>query len=428
MDIDQLNLDFGHEPTLAAPTTYLNVGRRALRRRRLTQGLGGSVAALAIGSVAWAALPGTGTAGDQPFSATPTPIVTTSLPVVAPDDCLGEVCVELVPHGREPLSPASPGGDMALGFRDGQLVRFSSAVQVVKAIKDPTGTGAVESAAVEVVFRDTRFRVAMAAGFGYLIDEVGPAAPPTLEQWFAERHALPDSGCGVQSPGSTLSRIETPGPGECWVETDAHGKVVPAAGISLIRQFTATVPAGKLPPGVTATGIAFEREGVQWFGVVRQVGDGVFVSTTLVRVQDLAPGTTLETWVAKTAPETSESGVPDLAQIRPWQSLRWWDPKTGDFLVPDGAAVVRRVDNPLGRRTPDNSAGLIYDFDGKRYWSLTEVHAVPSDAATDDTPTADDVRTAGVTVTQAEAAAASADFDTWLAAEVADRLHGESTP
>ena len=425
MDTTQLDLDFGPEPALAAPQTRLRAGRRALRRRRLAQGLGGALGVVAIGGVTWAALPGTGTPSEQRFSTAPT--IATDLPLVVSDDCLGSVCLELVPHGMEPLSPATPGGDMALGYRDGKLVRFSSGVDVVKAIEDPTGTGARQSAAVEVIFRGTRFRVAMAEGFGWLADEVDGTPTSSLEQWFAARHALPDSGCAVQIPRED-TRVDSPEPGECWVEVDANGHVVPARGISLTRQFAAAVPSGALPPGVMATGVEFERDGVQWFGVVRQIGDGAFVSTTLVRAADLAPGTSPETWVANTAPENSTTGVPDGARPSPHLSLNWWDPESGEFRAPDGATVVRRVDNPLGRNAPDNSAGLVYDFKGQRYWALTEIHALPPDAGTDGAGAADDIRTAGVTVSEVEAVEVGKDFDTWLAIAIEDRLHGQDTP
>lgn len=428
MDIDQLDLDFGHEPALVAPPTHLHHGQRALRRRRLAQGLGGGIAGLAVVSVGWAALPGAGTAADQPYSAKPTPVVTRDLPVVVPDDCLGDVCVELVPHGMDPLSPGTPAGDMALGFRDGQLVRFSSAVHVVKAIEDPTASGATESAAVEVIFRDTRFRVALAEGFGYLIDQIGSKPSISLEQWFAAGHALPDSGCGIQVERQDLPRSETPEPGECWLEVNKQGDVVAHAGGTLTRQFDARLPAGSLPPGVRITGVEFERNGTRWFGVVRQIGDGAFVNTTLARTDDFDAGTTLEHWVEKTAPETSMTGIPDAAQPAAVQLLNWWDPRTGEFLVPDGVDVVRRVDNPLERSAAENSVGLIFDFRGKRYWALTEVRTSPSGDVTDGFRSLEKIRTAGVTASQAEPADSSADFDTWLAQGVAERTVGEETP
>jgi hypothetical protein len=427
METEQLDLDFGREPVLVSPQTRLRAGRRALRRRRLIQGLGGTLAVVALGGVTWAALPGTGTPAEQHFSTAPA--VTTNLPVVVPDDCLGSVCLELVPHGMEPLSPADPGGDMALGYRDGRLVRFSSGVDVVKAIEDPTGTGARQSAAVEVIFRGTRFRVALAEGFGWLADEVHETPASSLEQWFAARHALPDSGCAVQIPREN-TRVDSPEPGECWVEVDENGRVVPAHGISLTHQSPAVLPPGALPPGVMATGVEFQRDGERWFGVVRQIGDGAFVNTTLVRAADLAPGTSMKAWVADTAPEISTTGIPDGAQPSPYLSLNWWDPATGEFLAPEGATLVRRVDNPLERTAPDNSAGLVYDFRGKRYWALTEVHALPRDTTTGDVRAADDVRAAGVTVTMSEVEAMEVgkDFDTWLAIAIDERQHGQDTP
>jgi hypothetical protein len=306
---------------------------------------------------------------------------------------------------------------MALGFRDGQLVRYSPDVDVVKAIEDPTGSGATESAAVEVEFRGTRFRVALASGFGWLADEVDEGEAATLEQWFAEQHALPSNDCGVQTQRNDVSRADLPEPDECWVELDSDGDLVARGGATIERQVYARPAAGALPPGVHATGVAFRRNGTEWFGVVRAIGDGAFVSTTLARVTDLPEGTTLEGWADRVASETSASGHPAGAHPEPTDSLTWWDPKTGAFAVPDGVTLVRRIDNPMELTAPADSAGLVFDLDGERYWALTEISAPRSDG------TYDDIRHAGgVTIRQAHGIRGAADFEAWLDTQVTERL------
>lgn len=422
---DELDRLFDAEPPLPAPEQRLKAGRRALRRRRISVAALSTVAVVA-GGVAWTALPSDGPVDEPPLTGSPT--ITTDLPVVAPDDCLGEVCVELIPGGMKALSPGKPGGDMAIGYRDGELVRYWPEVEVVQAVEDPTGTGATQSAAVEVLFRDTRFRVALAQGFGYLVDEVDKGDPATVAEWFDGHHALPDAGCAVleQIPAAELLH-EYPAAQECWVEVDDEGQVVPGEGVALTRTFTPDLPTGAVPPGVRVTGVAFKRDDTAWFGVVRQVGDGAFVSTSLARVQDLAPGTTAEEWVGATAPESSMTGVPDGAQPEeqqpePWQTLDWWDPKTGAFLAPDGVTVIRRVDDPLALPSPQDSAGIVFEFRGERYWVLTRVHVAM------ETVEGPDIRSGGVTVSQAVGDLADTDFDTWLADAVAEQQRAAEDP
>lgn len=89
-------------------------------------------------------------------------------------------------------------------------------------------------------------------------------------------------------------------------------------------------------------------------------------------------------------------------------------------MVPEGVTVVRKVDDPLRRERPGaiDSAGLVFDFNGVRYWTLAEFDQLAADN--------DDARTGGITTTAAEGAVEGAkrrqDFDAWLASAVADRI------
>lgn len=423
MDTELVDLDFGTEPPLAAPATRLPAARRALRRRRLAVGAGAAVCMTALGGFAWVAvgplggLPGTAQYAGSP-SATAS-VHTGDLDVVAPDDCLGEVCVELVPHGMAPLSPARPGGDLAVGYRDGRLVKYWPEVGVVQVIEDPTSTGALQSAAVEVEFRGTRFRVALAEGFGYRVDQVEPGDHRTLGEWFAAQRRLPSNDCAVEaSLRNDVAAGDSPGPGECWVEVDGHGHVLATPGVTLDRTFTPDLPADALPPGVAVTGVELTRGGSRYYGVVHRIGKDSFVSTTLVRAADV-PDLTAAQWVRRNVALTSTSGVPDRDWPDPAADLRWWNPATNAFAVPDHVSLIRKVANPLHRTAPADSAGVIFDFHGKRYWALTEVTHPPA--------AKDEPRNVGVTITAIAGAASGADgdpsldFDTWLAREVVER-------
>ena len=419
MNTELLDLDFGPEPPLRAPSAALTTGRQALRRRRLVTGTATALCATALGGFVWTAI------AVRPLTDNP-PIATTrivdDLPVVRPDDCLRplDVCVELVSQNLKPS--ARPGGDMAIGFRNGHLVRYSRDVDVVEAIIDPTATGATGSAAVDVRFHGAHFRVALAEGFGYLIDELDTGEAPTLAHWFAQQRALPTPNCAISSPGADVPPADTPNPGECWVEVNEHGRVVARNGGHISRTFHPDLAPGTLPPGVGVTGVAFDRSGQRWFGVVRTIGADSFVSTTHARTEDLH-GVTLEAWVRSTAPEWSPTGIPDAAQPQLWQTLAWWNPRTGRFQTPDGAAILRKVNNPLHLPVPQDSAGIVFTFQGRRYWAITQVNPPQATSARDD------VREGGITVTRAQGASESGDFDAWLAAVAADfdnaaRKHG----
>lgn len=423
MDTEQLDLDFGHEPPLTAPTARLATGRRALRRRRLALGAAAATGTTALAGAAWVVLPTMVPAAEQhPYAADPGPRIVTDLPVVAPDDCLGLVCVELVPHGSEPRWPTKPGGDMAIGFRDGTLVKYWPEVEVVKAVVDPTGSGATETAAVEVRFRGERFLVALGSGFGYRVEQEDEGEDlGTLEQWFDQQQRLPDPGCAISGAAPVDDiRAFDPGPEKCWVTVDEHGTVVADGGATLQRTFTPELPSGTVPPGVDVTGVEFTVRGVEATGVVRRVGDGEFLSTLLVRNQDLPKGMTPEEWVVDFADDMSPVGIPDHDWLDPAYAMQWWDPKTGDFVVPEGVTVVRKVDDPLRREMPGaiDSAGLVFEFNGVRYWALTEFDQLAADN--------DDARTGGITTTAAEGAVEGEkrpqDFDAWLASTVEDRL------
>ena len=85
------------------------------------------------------------------------------------------------------------------------------------------------------------------------------------------------------------------------------------------------------------------------------------------------------------------------------------------FGVPAGVTVIRRVDDPVGGDGSEDSAGIIFDFEGKRYWTLT-THLPGYDAET-----TDDVRTAGVTVGEVDAELPGGDFDAWLRDRAAEQ-------
>lgn len=55
---DEIERSFGDGPTPPAPATYVETGRAAVRRRRLAAGAASVTAALVIGGLGWAVLPG----------------------------------------------------------------------------------------------------------------------------------------------------------------------------------------------------------------------------------------------------------------------------------------------------------------------------------------------------------------------------------
>lgn len=121
-------------------------------------------------------------------------------------------------------------------------------------------------------------------------------------------------------------------------------------------------------------------------------------------------GLTFEQWLA--LPGTF-GGVYDGAPPRV-ETLHWWNARTGAFQIPAGVTVIRRVADPVGAPAED-SAGVVFDLEGKRYWTLT-TRLLAGDDATDD-----DIRMAGVTVGAVSAERPGADFDAWLRDQAAER-------
>lgn len=122
------------------------------------------------------------------------------------------------------------------------------------------------------------------------------------------------------------------------------------------------------------------------------------------RVPAGADGATFDEWLAD--PGTF-GGVYEAAP-EPVETLEWWDARTGDFVVPEGVTLVRRVNDPVGIEGPGDSAGIVFEFRGERYWTLATV--LPARDGGEDRA----VRRAGVTVGATDAAQPGGDFDAWL--------------
>ncbi len=102
---DEIERSFGDGPTPPAPATYVEAGRAAVRRRRLAAGAASVAAALVIGGVGWATLPGDPRADAGQVATDPSP-------TTAESPSPSETAATGVPIRRVP-APADPDAPLA---------------------------------------------------------------------------------------------------------------------------------------------------------------------------------------------------------------------------------------------------------------------------------------------------------------------------
>lgn len=124
---------------------------------------------------------------------------------------------------------------------------------------------------------------------------------------------------------------------------------------------------------------------------------------------------TFEEWLADPA---TFGGVHE-ASPRAVETLRWWNARTGEFLVPDDVTVLRRVDDPIGTGETGDSVGVVFELRGKRYWTL-----VAFVKARDGDHGESAFRQSGVTVGATDPERPSGDFDAWLRDQAAELRAG----
>lgn len=268
-DIDwhrEIDAALGDDPALAAPLTQtVQLGRRALRRRRTATGAGAFAMVAVLGGVAWASLPGgspesrSGDVVTAPESATATPGVTTSRDADEEVDFLGEPAaydslgrVVMAPGWTEVRRIANPMAYTQPGYRSVGLVATKGEKRTFLLLARHGRDGSSS-------FSNT--------------------ATGTLEEWLvgtvASQHTL-DLANGDAPPASNDEEPR-------WVEFGPDGTLRPVDGVTILEQRANPELPESFAPAGTPTAVAKVRdtEGRVWFVLARRLdGSDDFVGST----------------------------------------------------------------------------------------------------------------------------------------------------
>lgn len=116
---EEIERSFGDGPTPPPAATYLEAGRSAVRRRRLAAGAASVTAALVIGGLGWAALPGDAATDAGQVATDPSPSeAAPATPTVAPAPASPAEVPQALPEHLELME----GGPSVAALADGSLV------------------------------------------------------------------------------------------------------------------------------------------------------------------------------------------------------------------------------------------------------------------------------------------------------------------
>lgn len=277
-------------PAVGSLEDTLAAGRRAVRRRRLTYGVGAAAAALVVGGAAWVLAPdGTsgsrepGFVGDPPASSAPsrTPADTGN------DDCGPGSSCGLPPDLRVPVAaeltppggPARPGWEV-IELPGGELL-VRPGWEVVDRIDDPAGVGSL-AVAVAKDGRPQQWYLWDAGGSTEVSDLTAPTHRRTFAAWVTDTvpqlrgHLRGGGGAGGQQgdewPGVPRSDLVR------WSADATTLEALPGVELLEVRA-PIDLGASFAPPDASAVA-AVSVAGVRWYVAARHVdsvGDYVAV-------------------------------------------------------------------------------------------------------------------------------------------------------
>ncbi|WP_107766452.1 hypothetical protein [Nocardioides terrigena] len=145
---DEIERSFGDGPTPPAPATYVEAGRAAVRRRRIAAGAASVAAALVIGGVGWAALPGDPGADAGRVATDPSP-------ATAESPSPSETTTTGVPIRRVP-APGNPDAPLAVQWVeiDGEGLTVLQGVEVKEVVANPLDFEAPQQSFAVALVRD----------------------------------------------------------------------------------------------------------------------------------------------------------------------------------------------------------------------------------------------------------------------------------
>jgi hypothetical protein len=266
---DEIERSFGDGPTPPAPATYVEAGRAAVRRRRLAAGAASVAAALVIGGVGWAALPGDPRADAGQVATDPTPTAENPSP--------SEPATAGVPIRRVP-APEGPHSPLAVQWVevDGEGLAVLEGVEVTEVVANPLDFEAPQQSFAVALVRDGEERwMVLTGGDGR----------PSSATWddARKRHATFRDWLGDQVELARKSVAEGP------VFLDSQGVLGVYADVDLLEEVRAPAEAAAYAPVEDTAAVKYRTpQGDLEFALLIAGGDSTTVDPAVLETPTMA--------------------------------------------------------------------------------------------------------------------------------------------
>lgn len=267
---DEIERSFGDGPTPPAPATYVEAGRAAVRRRRLAAGAASVAAALVIGGVGWAALPGDPRADAGQVATDPSP-ATAESPSPSGTATAG------VPIRRVPV-PEGPHSPLAVQWAevDGEGLAVLEGVEVTEVVANPLGFEAPQQSFALALVRGGEERwMVLTGGDGR----------PSSATWddARKRHATFRDWLVDQVEFDQKSLEESP------VFLDRRGTLGAYADVTVLREVRAPAEAAAYAPVEDTAAVEYRTpQGDVVFALLIAGGDAITVDPAVLETPTMA--------------------------------------------------------------------------------------------------------------------------------------------
>jgi hypothetical protein len=267
---DEIERSFGDGPTPPAAATYVQAGRVAVRRRRLAAGAVSLAAALVIGGVGWAALPGDPSADAGQVATDPSP-------ATAETPSPSETAATGVPIRRVP-APADPDTSLAVQWVDidGEGLTVLQEVEVKEVVANPLDFEAPQQSFGVALVRDGEERWMVLTG------EDGRSSSATWDD-ARKRHATFQDWLVDQVELDRKALEESP------VFLDRRGVLGAYANVSVLREVRAPAEAAAYAPVEDTAAVEYRTpRGDVVFALLIAGGDAITVDPAVLETPTMA--------------------------------------------------------------------------------------------------------------------------------------------
>lgn len=267
---EEIERSFGDGPTPPPPATYVESGRHAVRRRRLAAGAASVAAALVIGGVGWATLPGDPRADAGRVATDPSP-------ATAESPSPSETATAAVPIRRVP-APGDPDAPLAVQWVeiDGEGLAVLQGVEAKEVVANPLGFEAPHQS----------FGVALVRGgeerWMVLTGKNGRSSSATWDD-AGKRHATFEDWLADQVEFDRNALEESP------VSLDNRGVLAVYANVELLEEVRAPAEAAAYGPVEDTAAVKYRTpQGDVMFALLTADGYSTTVHPTLLEAPTMA--------------------------------------------------------------------------------------------------------------------------------------------